>query len=487
LIINLTGGEKNRFSVTVDGPSTGTEVTARMSGTDISALTRASPETRLEVGRALRAKVPRKSHAVWKAPSNRPDPVQLLMDSDTERIAKLLPIRYGRMSKSPFTFLRGAAAIMAFDLARTPTTRLRVQACGDCHIMNFGGFATPERNLIFDINDFDETLPAPWEWDLKRLTTSIEVAGRSAGSRSRDREKAVRAAVQSYREHMAEYAAMPALEVWYEHIDLQSLIKRMPEAEYRKQSTKAVEKARKKSIPSHVYPALADGKEAEIKDDPPLIYHESKQRQPAYRRQAALSLKRYREHLLPAYRVLFDRYELQDIALKVVGIGSVGTYCEAALFTDPENAPLFLQIKEARASVLERYAGGSVFATHGERVVVGQRLMQAASDIFLGWTVGLESGRHFYVRQLRDMKIRMPLDMTDPAFLAYFAEACGWALARAHGRSGDPAMIAGYMGSNAKFDDAIIKFATEYADQTESDYEVLKKAIKAGRIKVQDA
>ena len=458
-----------------------------MSGTDISALTRALPETRLEVGSALRAKVPRKSHAVWKAPSNRPDPVQLLIDSDTGRIAKLLPIRYGRMSKSPFTFLRGAGAIMAFDLARTPTTRLRVQACGDCHIMNFGGFATPERNLIFDINDFDETLPAPWEWDLKRLTTSIEVAGRSAGSRSRDREKAVRAAVQSYREHMAEYAAMPALEVWYEHIDLQSLIKRMPEAEYRKQSTKAVEKARKKSIPSHVYPALVDGKEAEIKDDPPLIYHESKQRQPAYRRQAALSLKRYREHLLPAYRVLFDRYELRDIALKVVGIGSVGTYCEAALFTDPENAPLFLQIKEARASVLERYAGGSVFATHGERVVVGQRLMQAASDIFLGWTVGLESGRHFYVRQLRDMKIRMPLDMTDPAFLAYFAEACGWALARAHGRSGDPAMIAGYMGSNAKFDDAIIKFAAEYADQTESDYEVLKKAIKAGRIKVQDA
>jgi uncharacterized protein (DUF2252 family) len=261
----------------------------------------------------------------------------------------------------------------------------------------------------------------------------------------------------------------------------------MPEAEYRKQSAKAVAKARKKSIPSHVYPSLADGKKAEIKDDPPLIYHESKQRKPAYRRQAVLSLKRYREHLLPAYRVLFDRYELRDIALKVVGIGSVGTYCEAALLTDPENAPLFLQIKEARASVLERYAGASRFATHGERVVVGQRLMQAASDIFLGWTVGLETRRHFYVRQLRDLKIRMPLDTTDSAVLAYFAEACGWALARAHARSGDAAMIAGYMGSNSTFDDAITKFAADYADQTESDHAVLKKAIKAGRLVAQDA
>ena len=409
------------------------------------------------------------------------------MDSDKGRIAKLLPIRYARMSKSPFTFLRGAAAIMAFDLAQTPTTRLRVQACGDCHIMNFGGFATPERNLIFDINDFDETLPAPWEWDLKRLTASIEVAGRSAGSKSKDCETAVRTAIQSYREHMAEYATMPALEVWYEHIDLKSLIKRMPEPEYRKQSVKAVAKARKNSIPNHVYPSLADSEKAEIKDDSPLIYHESKQRKPAYRRQASLSLKRYREYLLPAYRVLFDRYELRDIALKVVGIGSVGTYCEVALFTDAENDPLFLQVKEARASVLERYAGASAFATHGERVVVGQRLMQAASDIFLGWTVGLETGRHFYVRQLHDMKIRMPLDTTDPAVLAYFAEACAWALARAHARSGDPAMIAGYMGSNTTFDDAIVKFAMKYADQTEADYASLIKAIKARRVKIRDA
>jgi len=453
----------------------------------MSTLTQALPEERLKAGRALRAKVPRKAHGVWKAPSNRPDPVRLLMDSDQGRIAKLLPIRYGRMSKSPFTFLRGAAAIMAFDLAQTPTTRLRVQACGDCHIMNFGGFATPERNLIFDINDFDETLPAPWEWDLKRLTTSVEVAGRSAGFRSGNRETAVRAAVRSYRQHMAEYSTMPTLDVWYEHIDLKSLIKRMPEAQYRKQSANDIAKARKKMMPSHVYPSLANGKKGEIKDDPPLIYHEPKQHKPAYRRKAELSFKRYRECLFPAYRVLFDRYTLRDIALKVVGIGSVGTYCEIALFTDSENDPLFLQVKEARASVLERYARASAFATHGERVVVGQRLMQAASDIFLGWTVGLETRRDFYVRQLRDMKVRMPLDTADPSVLAYFAEACGWALARAHARSGDPAMIAGYIGSNARFDDAIVKFAEKYADQTESDYEVLQKAIKAGRIKIRNA
>ena len=261
----------------------------------------------------------------------------------------------------------------------------------------------------------------------------------------------------------------------------------MPEAGFREQTAKAVAKARKKMMPSHVYPSLASSDKAEINDDLPLIYHEPKQRTAAYRRRAAQSLKRYREYLLPAYRVLFDRYLLRDIALKVVGIGSVGTYCEIALFTDSEGHPLFLQIKEARASVLERYAGASAFNTHGERVVVGQRLMQAASDIFLGWTVGFETGRHFYIRQLRDMKIRMPLDTPDPAVLAYFAEVCGWAVARAHARSGDPAMIAGYIGSNATFDDAMVKFAEKYADQTESDYAVLKKAIKAGRVKIQDA
>ena len=447
-------------------------------------LDRASIAERLKAGRALRKKVPRKDHASWTAPANRPDPIKLLIESDTGRIPSLLPIRYGRMRQSPFAFLRGAAALMAFDLAQTPTTRLRVQACGDCHIMNFGAFATPERNLIFDINDFDETLPAPWEWDLKRLIVSIEVAGRAAGTKSRHREHAVRAAVRSYREHLGEFATMPSLDVWYQQIDFQELLDKVPGPENRKRDQRTVEKARRDTVPTSLLPSVA-GASTKIKDHRPLIYHLPSQRTAAYRRQAASAFKRYRDSLAMSSRVLFDRFELLDVALKVVGIGSVGTFCEVALFRDAQAAPLFLQVKEARASVLEPYAGRSVFPTHGQRVVYGQRLMQAASDIFLGWMVGLQPGRHFYVRQLRDMKIAMPVDPKDPADLAYFADACGWAVALAHGRSGDPATIAGYLGTSDAFDDAIVKFAREYADQTERDYEALLKAIKSGRIKVQ--
>ncbi len=444
-------------------------------------------EEHVKAGRALRSSVPRKSHAGWKPPSDRPDPIKLLIDSDQGRIPELLPIRYGRMKKTPFTFLRGAAAIMACDLARTPTTKVRVQAGGDCHIMNFGAFATPERNLIFDINDFDETLPAPFEWDLKRLATSIEVAGRSAGSKSKACEKATRAALRTYREHMNEYAQTAAIEVWYERIDFGPLIEHLPQPHAHARGKKAIEKARRKSLPLHILPTVAKGGTNRIKDDPPLIFHQAEQRKPAYFQRMEAGLKRYRESLAPPFRVLFDRYQLRDVALKVVGVGSVGTYCEAALFTDDLEEPLFLQLKEARASVLEPYAGKSEFAYHGERVVVGQRLMQAASDIFLGWMVEPESGRHFYVRQLRDMKVPMPVDTSDPANLAYFAEACGWALARAHARSGDPAMIAGYLGSSGAFDDAIVKFAADYADQTQRDYQALLKAIKQGRIKAEDA
>jgi uncharacterized protein (DUF2252 family) len=447
-------------------------------------LDRASIAERLKAGRALRKKVPRKDHASWTAPANRPDPIKLLIESDAGRIPSLLPIRYGRMRQSPFAFLRGAAALMTFDLAQTPTTRLRVQACGDCHIMNFGAFATPERNLIFDINDFDETLPAPWEWDLKRLIVSIEVAGRAAGTKSRHREHAVRAAVRSYREHLGEFATMPSLDVWYQQIDFQELLDKVPGPENRKRDQRTVEKARRDTVPTSLLPSVA-GASAKIKDHRPLIYHLPSQRTAAYRRQAASAFKRYRDSLAMSSRVLFDRFELLDVALKVVGIGSVGTFCEVALFRDAQAASLFLQVKEARASVLEPYAGRSVFPTHGQRVVYGQRLMQAASDIFLGWMVGLQPGRHFYVRQLRDMKIAMPVDPKDPADLAYFADACGWALALAHGRSGDPATIAGYLGTSDAFDDAIVKFAREYADQTERDYEALLKAIKSGRIKVQ--
>ncbi len=446
-------------------------------------LDRASVAERMKAGRGLRAAVPRKSHGAWKGAAKRPNPIELLIEADAGRILNLLPIRYGRMRQSPFAFLRGAAALMAFDLAHTPATGLRVQACGDCHIMNFGAFASPERNLIFDINDFDETIPAPWEWDIKRLTASIEVAGRAAGAKSAHREDAVRAAIRSYREHLGEYAAMASLEVWYQRIDFEELLDRVPGPKNRKRDRRAAVKARRNTIPITLLPSTA-GANTRIKDHPPLIYHLESQRTAAYLRRAALTFKRYRDSLVPSYRVLVERFELLDVALKVVGIGSVGTFCEVALFRDAQAAPLFLQIKEARASVLEPYAGRSVFATHGQRVVNGQRLMQAASDIFLGWMVGLQRGRHFYVRQLRDMKIAMPVDATDPADLAYFAGACGWALALAHARTGDPAMIAGYLGSGAAFDDAIVKFAESYGDQTECDYDALLKAIKSGRIKV---
>jgi uncharacterized protein (DUF2252 family) len=444
---------------------------------------------RLVAGRALRDKAPRTSHAHWERSGRRLDPLEILKDANQHRLPELLPIRYGRMAKTPFTFLRGAASIMAADLAATPVSGLRVQAGGDCHIMNFGAFATPERNLIFDINDFDETLPAPWEWDVKRLAASIEVAARVADFKTRYRADAVRAAVRSYRERMAAYAPMSALEVWYQRIDFERLVKRIPQLDEQRRTRRQIEKARRQSMPSHLFPALArqGRRTARIKDDPPLIYHPSGQHKASNHKRVLHALKGYRQSLPPTYQVLLDRYELEDIAIKVVGVGSVGTFCAVALLMAADDDPLFLQIKEASASVLERYAGASVFTNHGERVVVGQRLMQSASDILLGWTVGIEPNRHFYLRQLRDMKIAMPIETAGHEDLEYFAEACGWALARAHARSGDPAMIAGYLGSREVFEDAIAEFAAAYADQNESDHAQLLKAIKAGKIKTEDA
>ena len=457
-----------------------------MSGIDTTTSKSREVIDRLAAGRALREKLPRGRQAEWKPARNRADPLSILAASDQHRLPELLPIRYGRMRKTPFTFMRGAAAIMAADLARTPSCGLRVQAGGDCHIGNFGAFATPERNLIFDINDFDETLPAPWEWDLKRLTASIEVAARCADFKKTYREEAVRAAVRSYRDHMLEYAPMTALEVWYQRIDLNSLVRKIPRQTERAKTHKEIRKARRESLPGHLLPSLARqrGKNALIDDDPPLIYHPAGRTKAVYHKRVMHAFKSYRDTLNPADRVLLDRYELEDIAIKVVGVGSVGTFCAIALLMASDSDPLFLQIKEASASVLERYAGASAFANHGERVVVGQRLMQAASDILLGWTAGLEPYRHFYIRQLRDMKIAMPIATADHADLEYFAEACGWALARAHARSGDPALIAGYLGAAETFDDAIVQFAAAYADQTELDYAALIKAIKARKIKI---
>jgi uncharacterized protein (DUF2252 family) len=389
--------------------------------------------------------------------------------------------------RTPFTFYRGAALNMAADLAATPATGLRVQACGDCHLLNFGDFATPERRVVFDVNDFDETLPAPWEWDVKRLAASFVLASRNNGfSRARTKD-AVLACVRSYREHMAEYSKMPVLEVWYASIDVEKVLPTITDKEARFRHRKMLAKARHRSVLEHDFPKLAAkaGKEPTIKENPPLIYHPQERGVEDLLTRARAALAEYRESLQDDRRMLIDRFELKDIAIKVVGVGSVGTFCAVTLFMASEEDPLFLQVKEARASVLEAYAGKSIYPNHGQRVVNGIRLMQSASDIFLGWTKG-KLGRHFYIRQLRDMKVGPLVELFTPNLMTQYAEICGWTLARAHARSGAPAKISGYLGKSDAFDEAIATFAAAYADQSERDHAVLKKAVRAGRVEVVD-
>jgi uncharacterized protein (DUF2252 family) len=443
---------------------------------------RSADERRAE-GRALRDAVPRESHGGWKAPSDRRDPVELLLESNKGRMPQLVPIRHGRMVQSPFAFYRGSAALMAADLGRTPATGLRVQACGDAHLLNFGGFATPERNFIFDINDFDETLPAPWEWDLKRLAASVVIAGRHLGLREKDSARAARATVRAYREHMAEYSFMRALEVWYERIDIDKFLKHAPDEETRKRVRQRIEKTRARTIVEHDFPKLVEQKGSTplIKDNPPLIFHPTAKEMPGLKTQFSEQLMLYRDSLNPSIRTLFDRFHFCDLAVKVVGVGSVGTRCSIALFVAGDDDPLFLQIKEARASVLEPYAGKSVYSNHGERVVVGQRLIQSASDLFLGWTRA-KVGFDVYIRQLRDMKMSAVVEGWDFDTLRTYTRICAWALANAHARTGDAAIISGYIGSGETFDDAICEFAVDYADQTISDHKAFAKAIRDGRI-----
>jgi uncharacterized protein (DUF2252 family) len=453
-------------------------------GTSPSDGTYRSQSERRAEGKALRDAVPRAEHSGWKPPRDRRDPVEMVLAQDEGRLQELVPIRHGRMLQSPFAFYRGTAAIMAADLAHTPSSGLRVQACGDAHLSNFGAFATPERRVIFDINDLDETLPAPWEWDVKRLTASVVLAGRHIELKQSETARAARAAVRSYREHMAEYAFMKTLDIWYDSIDLKRMLDVAPDKAKRAEMEKVVEKARKRTVAEHDFPKLAEhvGSTPRIKDNPPLIFHdpETDQRMGTGEIKAAWAL--YHDSLPEHVRVLFDRFHLCDTAVKVVGVGSVGSACLIALFMAADDDPLFLQIKQANASVLEPYAGKSLHDNHGQRIVVGQRLMQAASDSFLGWTQG-RAGRHFYVRQLRDMKISAEIDSFDDAVLRRYAEACGWALARAHARTGDPAMIAGYMGSGRSFDEAVCDFAGDYADQAERDHKAFVKAFREGRVK----
>ncbi|MGB8328578.1 MAG: DUF2252 domain-containing protein [Polyangiales bacterium] len=437
------------------------------------------------MGKSLRDKYPRQSHGVWQAPNNRPDPVALIEESNKGRMPQFVPVRHGRMLQSPFTFYRGAALNMAADLAETPATGIRVQACGDCHLLNFGAFATPERRVIFDINDLDETLPAPWEWDVKRLAVSFVLACRSNGFSEGSARDAVLGCLRSYRERMAEYSEMHVLDVWYSSIDVESLIPTIQDEEARERMKKRLRKARERSVLEHDFPELVHtaGLTPTIKENPPLIYHPHDQGYDEMWANLRRAFERYRETLQEDRRLLLERYKLMDMAIKVVGVGSVGTFCGVLLLMAGEDDPLFLQFKQARPSVLEPYAGKCLQSNNGQRIVHGSRMMQSASDLFLGWTEG-QHGRQFYVRQLRDMKIKPIVEVFTPSVMLEYAELCGWTLAHAHARSGEPSKISGYLGKSDKFDEAIADFSIAYADQAERDHEDLMKAARAGRLEI---
>ena len=453
---------------------------------------------RVARGKAARTEVPRASHAVFEPPPTRADPVDLLERQATTRVPELVPIRYGRMLVSPFTFYRGAALIMANDLAATPRTGLTVQCCGDAHLSNFGVFASPERRLMFDINDFDETLPGPWEWDVKRLAVSMLIAARDNGFRARDEEQVVLDTVARYRTAMTEFAAMGNLDVWYSHLDIETALAEYG-AQFAPKAVKRTEKALAKARTKDSMAAFSkltqvvDG-HARIVDQSPLIVP-LEQLASGEDRDALLGwlrdlLRGYRESLAFDRRTLLEQFRLIDFARKVVGVGSVGTRAWIALLLGRDGQdPLFLQMKEAQASVLEEFLGSSEFSNHGQRVVVGQRLMQATSDIFLGWLhvdAGLDGqARDFYGRQLKDWKASAEIEQMVPKGMATYGELCGWTLARAHARSGDRIAIAAYLGSNDSFDRAILEFSKAYAEQNERDYRALSAAVDSGRVVAQ--
>jgi len=441
-----------------------------------------TPAERRANGKSLREKAPRAAHAEWRAHHTRADPVDILRAADATRQRDLVPLRYGRMIQSPFTFYRGSAAVMAADLAQTPVSGIHVQACGDCHLMNFGGFATPERRLIFDINDLDETLPAPWEWDVKRLAASFVLAARSNGFSDRTGRNAAETCAHSYRQGMHEFASMSVLDVWYARLDDKQFLAMVPK-QRREFISKRIAKATAQSSSELVFPKLVDtaGEQPRIHDTPPTIFHADASTSAGNIDLMRRFLPEYRKTLSEDRRALLDRYRLVDAAIKVVGIGSVGTLCMVVLMLSVADDPLFLQVKQANASVLEPFAGKSAYAHHGQRVVMGQRLMQPASDLFLGWVTGPE-GRHFYMRQLRDVKLSPRIETYDAGMLSIYAKACGWVLARAHAKAGDPWAISSYLGKRPEFDVAIGKFALAYADQAEQDHAALLAAVRTGRV-----
>jgi uncharacterized protein (DUF2252 family) len=449
-------------------------------------------------GKAARKEVPRSSHATFEPPASRPDPIKLLQRQAKTRVPELVPIRYGRMLVSPFTFYRGAALIMAHDLAASPRSGLNAQCCGDAHLSNFGLFASPERRLVFDINDFDETLPGPWEWDVKRLAASMLIAAQDNGYAVKDGDRVVLATVQEYREAMARFAAMSNLDVWYAHMDTDAMfgeLQAQMRAKQIRRTQRALAKARTRDSMS-AFSKLTGivGGRARIVPDPPLIVPiedlaEDRDQADLLEELHAL-MRSYRATLQHDRRLLLEQFELVDFARKVVGVGSVGTRAWIGLMMGrDEREPLFMQMKEAQPSVLEEILGPSEFENHGERVVVGQRLMQAVSDIFLGW-VRIDSGldereRDFYGRQLRDWKGSADIELMNPGGMALYGRLCGWTLARAHARSGDRIAIAAYLGKGPTFDRAILEFAHAYSVQNEHDYKALAAAVEAGRIDAQ--
>ena len=457
-----------------------------------------APRERVALGREARSRSPRSGHGDWEPSSSRPDPLDLLQEQASTRVPELVPIRYGRMLVSPFAFFRGAAAILAADLAGTPDSGLRAQLCGDAHLSNFGIFGTPERKFVFDINDFDETLPGPWEWDVKRLAASLAVAARESGFTPKQRAKIVASATRSYRTTMAEFAAKSNLQVWYSRLEVESVMRRLHrqfgarrlayvEADIAKARTKDHMRAASKLT-------RVVGGERRFVSDPPLIVSIDELVAGDGLREIDNEIRgmvqKYRATLTRDRRDLLDQYRLVHIARKVVGVGSVGTRAWIALLVGKDDSdPLVLQVKEAQRSVLEQYLGNSEFANNGERVVDGQRRMQAAGGPFLGWTHikrGLDGqARDYYVRQLWDWKGSATIEAMSPDGMAEYARLCGWTLARAHARSGDRIAIAAYLGSGNAFDKAITSFAEAYANQNERDYAALRAAAASGHITVQ--
>jgi uncharacterized protein (DUF2252 family) len=493
----MTKKTNNRHAEAADDAATthakNTDVTPN--GAKPPTITHLTLTERAAIGRTARLKTPRESHAVWEPPPERPDPIALLEEQAQSRIADLVPIRYGRMLASPFAFYRGAAVIMASDLSTTPQSGLHAQLCGDAHLANFGGFASPERDLVFNINDFDETLPGPWEWDVKRLAASIEIAGRERAFSAKERQACVLGAVEEYRRAMGEFATQDNLTVWHAMLNAVSIRQRWGQelqakgrrrleqrvaAAHTKDNVRALERLTRR----------VDG-ELQIVSTPPLVVRveELLPAEEHHRLEGVVRdfIRNYRQTLLIDRRHLVEEYRYVDIARKVVGVGSVGTRAWIILLVGrDETDPLFLQVKEAQVSVLEPYVGRSRYAKHGERVVNGQRLIQAAPDIFLGWDrvqAFADSPKDYYVRQLWDWKVSAEIATMTPRMLRVYAEICAWTLARAHARSGDRVAITAYLGKNDLFAQAIAEFSVAYANQNERDYVALAEAVKRRRIK----